>query len=961
MSFQLESLHYQNQAVAAVLDVFTGTSQQRADFWSSSGVFANQCDLSSDELSVALDVVARKYLNDPTTLEKSVAPTRPFPLELCVEMETGTGKTLVYLKTIYALQKHYGWSKFIIVVPSVAIRAGVLNALQNFGQQLADDYQRNAPISHFEYDSAKLSRLKQFITNTEPQIMVMTLQSFSADDNVINRAGRDDAIDGKTWFKALADCHPVVVMDEPQEGMDTDNSTQRLLSLNPLVKLRYSATHAVVKNRIYRLSPAEAYTQGLVKKIEVLSVTEKNDEATLKIELADVQAAEGQDPKVKLRLWIRNAKGEFVWKDSRLLRKGAALAEASNNISYTDYRIERIYKKGLRNGIWTVLFANGLELQQHQRAGDLAGLFRAQLAWLIQTHLDKKSKLAEKGIKCLSLVFIDKVDSYLKSDAATEPLIKTLFEEEYSRIVAARTGRAPTAHEVKACQGSYFSRTKSGDYTDRADSMAANAEIYRRILHDKEGLLRLDDPIEFIFSHSALGVGWDNPNIFNIATLNQSYSESKKRQEIGRGLRICVNQRGQRVYDAADTVEGEEINLLTVIPNETYATFARQYQQQVVDELGDASAGVKLRENHKGQRKQNTIQRRDDLFNSDAFKSFWQRMARTTRYTVSFSEDDIVSEAALKMAEIAIAPYQAEATLTRIKNLGDTPNPSDGQEYDLQGVWQGSETQQLKARFAPLDLAEELSEGTSLSLRATQRLLSGVLQDPDRAIHLLRNPQLFLQQATNIVKNAETTAMLRGLRYELDGESLPQDIMQASINTYKSVVQTPNTGVYDYAVCDSDKEAGFARDADRDPQLLCLLKLPVGYKIATPIGTSYTPDFGLVFKARHRTAMPGARYDIRGKAQDASGLADAASEPDDNNFVFVIEVKGTNDLDDRGALTEDERLKILCAEKHFKALGFETRRNGRALTLLPGQSAFSAPHASYENFKNGLTLGNAST
>ena len=953
MSFLLESLQYQIQAVGAIVEVFKGTPRQVPGFWQGTTVYSNRCPLSGEELSRNLDVAARKYLKDPTSLEKSVTPAQPFPLELCIEMETGTGKTLVYLKSIYALYKQYGWSKFVIVVPSVAIRAGVLSSLNSFGSQLADQHQLNSSISHFEYDSAKLTRLKQFITNTEPQIMVMTLQSFSADDRVINRSGRDDAIDGKTWFEALAECHPVVLMDEPQEGMDTDNAIERLASLNPLAKLRFSATHAVVKNRIFRLTPAEAYAQGLVKKIEVLSVSEKNDEATLKIELVEIQATNVSAPKAKLRLWIRNAKGEFAWKDSRWLKKDDALAKVSNNISYGDFTVERIYKKGLRNGIWTVLFTNGIEIQLNQRSGDMAGLFRAQLSWLIQTHLEKKAKLVSKGIKCLSLVFIDKVDNYLGGDAAEAPLIKTLFEEEYTRIVSERTSRTPTPQEVHAAQGSYFSRTKSGDYTDRADSMAANAEIYRRILHDKEGLLKLDDPIEFIFSHSALGVGWDNPNIFNIATLNQSYSESKKRQEIGRGLRICVNQSGQRVYDDPGVVEGEETNLLTVIPNETYATFARQYQQQIHDDYGDATAGASLRENHKGQRKHNTVKRNDELFNSAAFKSFWRRMARTTRYTVSFNEDDIVTDATPKINEIAMSVYEAEATLTRIKSLGDSQVEADSQNQDyyiLNGEWQGSETRSLKARFAPLDLVEELSEGTSLSLRATHRLLAGALQDPERAANLLNNPQRFLQQATAIVKNAETEAMQRGLRYELDGGTLPLETLQASINTFKPVVRTPKTGVYDHAMCDSDKEIGFASQADRDPQLLCLLKMPDGYKIATPIGTTYTPDFGLVFKANNRAAMPGSRL-----------AAIDTEELDDNGFIFVVEVKGTNDLDDRAALTEDERLKILCAEKHFRALGFETRRNGRALTLLPGQGAYSAPHATYDHFKTGLTLGNPST
>jgi type III restriction enzyme len=242
------------------------------------------------------------------------------------------------------------------------------------------------------------------------------------------------------------------------------------------------------------------------------------------------------------------------------------------------------------------------------------------------------------------------VDNYVKDDG----IIKTLFREEYAAKCRELTGTEPAPDEITAVQGYYFAKTGGGEYTDSENAMLKNKEVFDRILREKDALLDLSDPIEFIFSHSALGVGWDNPNIFNIATLNQSYSDIKKRQELGRGLRICRNQSGQRVYDPEGTKEDEEINLLTVIPNETYETFAAQYQEQIREVYGTADTGSNLRKKHKGQSSAKRIRRNKDRFASAEFKAFWQNLARKTRYEICFREDVIVSRSVAEINRLTV-------------------------------------------------------------------------------------------------------------------------------------------------------------------------------------------------------------------------------------------------------------------------------------------------------------------
>jgi type III restriction enzyme len=872
MELQLEDLEYQRRAIAAVVRVLDGQTRNSFDNSNLFGIQANFTDLTPAQFEENKKRIIAE--NGVAEADAKLSPEN----DICIEMETGTGKTLVYFRTIHELYQRYGLTKFIILVPSIAIKEGVLATFKNFEDQLANRY--GFTPACFEYDSSKLFRLRSFIEDTQPQVMVMTIQSITAEDRIINQEGRDDSFLGLTYLQALGKCQPVLIMDEPQEGMDTDAAISRVATLNPLVKLRYSATHKVVKNLLFRLTPFDAYQQGMVKKIEVLSVAEKNDEATLKIELVNIQTNGGSNPKAKLNVWRKNGDG-FKLKETNWLSPGDNLADKSGNISYRDYTIERIWKS-LHDRKFHLKFTNGIELIQQERAADFTGLFRQQLQWLVRRHFQKKKALTPKGIKCLSLIFIDRVDSYVKDDG----IIKKLFREEYAAIHREFHGAEPTPGQIDAVQGYYFANTGSDEYTDSENSMLKNKEVFDRILREQEQLLSFEDPIEFIFSHSALGVGWDNPNIFNIATLNQSYSDIKKRQELGRGLRICRNQLGQRIYEAEGTKEGDEINLLTVVPNETYETFATQYQEQIKEVYGDTAAGSLLRKKHKGRDAKNKINR-TTLYESASFRTFWAKLARKTDYAVVFREDEIVARVVAALNQLAVDDYQAEIVLTRIKSISMTGLASD----EI-----GRATEKLRASFTPLDLIEEISENTALSYRAAENIVAGL----GNHAAVAKNPPKFLAQANAVIRAIELEEMLRSLSYHPTAESVPLAVLEPMIETWLPVSPTPQRGVYDAVAYQSEPERWAAQCMDFDNEVVCFLKLPPEYEIPTPIGM-YRPDFGLVLKRKNLTTKAEAEY------------------------YFVIEVKSTNNIDDTKAITEAERMKIHCALKHFDALGIEAK------------------------------------
>ncbi len=911
MELQLENLKYQDTAIQAVIKVFDGTEKNTFDNACIEGIRSNLCKLSAKQLADNIKAIVTENGIEEETAKLSTDN------DLCIEMETGTGKTLVYIKTIYELYKHYGFTKFIILVPSIAIRQGTLGTFRTFEKQLESIY--GFKIHPFEYDSKKLNKVTNFIEEQHPQVMIMTTGAFSSDDRILNRTQREDLFNNLPYIDAIAKVRPIIFMDEPQEGMDSDNMMERLKTLSeeerkerysskenerekiifktldPLFKIRYSATHKTVKNLLYRLTPYDSYKQGLVKKIEVLTVTEKNDEATIKIELTATQNGTSE-PKAKLKAWKLKA-GKFVFEETSWLKVGDNLGEKTNNSSYLNYKIERI-NKSLKTQKWSITFTNGVELFERQASGNVENIWALQLEWLIHRHFVKSQKLLPEGIKCLSLVFIDKVSNYM----GEEPKIKNLFVEKYKAIYPEyNEGQIPTDQHIRDLQGYYFAQNSKGEFSDNEGGLKEQKKIYELILQKKDELLTIGNSIEFVFSHSALGVGWDNPNVFNIATLNTAYSEIRKRQEIGRGLRICVNQKGQRVYDALNAEDAERINQLTVIPNETYETFVTQYQKEIRDIYGSTAAGAGMTHTHKGKPQDEvSFKRNADKNIDDAFKRFWKSLAKKTDYTIAFSEENLITKATEQINLITIADYVAEVSSRNIGAIN---------EEGITDTFGGAETYKLKAKFTPLDLVEELSENTGLSYTT----LFSIVNNITNLEHISKNPPQYIHTAAAIIRNIELDEMLRGLDYNLTGESFPFSFDDFVKNVSKAdYVETPNRGVFDKMIIDSNVEYNFAKTADNQPEIVCFIKLPNWYKIKTPIG-EYEPDFGLVMKRK------------------------SLKTGNESEYYFVIETKGTNDINDKKALTESEVYKIKCAMKHFTTLGVEVH--------------YKAPAKDYHYFK----------
>ena len=891
MEIKLELLEYQEIVIKSIVSVFDGNDKNSFDNACTEGIRSNICTLSNDRLKENIKTVLLENGVDEETANITDEQ------ELTIEMETGTGKTLVYIKSIYELFKHYGFTKFIILVPSIAIRQGVLSTLLTFEKQLEDIY--GFTPKAFEYSSKRLNKVTNFVEDQHPQIMVMTLASFNSEEKILNQTQREDLFANTPFIEAIGRTNPIIIMDEPQEGMDTENSIKQIAKLNPLFKIRYSATHKVTKNKIYRLTPYDSYKEGLVKKIEVLTVTEKNDEVTLKLELSETQNGKGI-PKAKIKAWHQAKSGKIEFKNSKWLNKGDNLGEITNNPSYLNYQIERI-NKSLRTGKWSVSFTNGTEILEKQSSGNIQSIWDLQLEWLILRHFTKKQKLQEQGIKCLSLIFIDKVANYISED----PIIKNLFVEKYKELYPEfHNNEKPTAEHIDAIQGFYFAQTGKGEFTDNENSMRKNKDVFDAILKDKVGLLNYGietaNKIEFIFSHSALGVGWDNPNIFNIATLSNSYSEIKKRQEIGRGLRICVNSAGHRIYDKLSVEDSERINQLTVIPNETYETFVTQYQEEIKEVYGTSNAGAGMTHTHKG-KSQNEVhfKRSGDETINKAFKRFWKALAHKTNYTVGFNEDALITRSIEALDNIKIADYEAEVSSRSIGSIT---------EEGIEDAFGGKESYKLKAHFSALDLIEEISENTGLSYVTTFKIVHGIKPD-----YLSKNPPQFIYLAASIIRNIELEEMLRGLDYHLTDETFPFDFenFTKQVN-YADYTDTPKRGVFDKMIVDSYVEHQFALATDNDDEVICFLKLPAYYKIPTPIG-EYNPDFGIVMK----------RKSLRNGKE--------------SEFYFVIETKGTNDINDKKSLNESEIYKIQCALKHFATLGVNVQ--------------YKAPVKDYQFFK----------
>lgn len=882
MKLKLENLPYQHTAIQSVVKVFEGTEKNTFDNACFDGIRSNVCTLSPKQLKENIkSIVDENHIGCEAA--KLTADN-----DACIEMETGTGKTLVYIRTIYELYNRFGFTKFIILVPSVAIRQGVLATFKAFNTQLENIY--GYKPNYFEYESKKLSKVITFIEEQHPQVMIMTLASFNSADKILNQAQREDLFADIPFIQAIGKTKPIIVMDEPQEGMDTANAVQHIAGFNPLFKIRYSATHKIVKNLLYRLTPYESYNQGLVKKIEVLTVTEKNDEAAIKIELAEIQTGSGE-PKAKLKAWHKLKPGGVIeFRKTNWLKVGDNLGVKTNNAAYLKYEIERIYKN-LKTGKWSMIFSNGTAIFEKQVSGNAEHIWALQLEWLIHRHFSKMTKLAPEGIKCLSLIFIDRVSNYI----GQTPIIKNLFIEKYKSIYPKyNNNNIPTDKMIQEVQGYYFAQKPSGEYADNEGGLKEQAKIYDAILRDKEELINYGESrankIQFIFSHSALGVGWDNPNVFNIATLNTAYSDIRKRQEIGRGLRICVKANGQRVYDAKDAEETQRINQLTIIPNETYETFAAQYQEEIKAVYGDTKAGAELIHTHKGIPKDEIkFNRNTSKTVNAAFKRLWKLLQKKTNYKVVFDEKNLIEKSITQLNDIVIDEHTIKASSHFINTIN---------QQGKQEAIAATESIKQKATQYPLDLVEELSKNTSVSHTALLKIAGGL----NNYNEVIKNPLQYIQKAEVLIRNIELDEMLRGLEYHLTGEKYSNSSGKTEVDELfpnyalsidkNRVIETPVKGVFDKMTADSEAERQFIIAAENNPAVICFLKFPSWYKIETPVG-EYIPEFGAVMK----TESQKSKNEIE--------------------CCFVIEARKNND---KKRLKESVDYKIRCAMKHFAAL-----------------------------------------
>lgn len=609
MTLKFEShLEYQDEAVNSICDIFEGEEIFQSNFsitpikGEESTLFqratigiGNSIKMIEEDMLANMQRIQLRNGVPQSTAESF----KKEGMNFSVEMETGTGKTYVYLKTIFELNKRYGFTKFIIVVPSIAIKEGTYKSLQITKEHFKGEYE-NVVYDYFVYDAAKLEQVRSFATGDSIQIMVINIdafrKSFESEDensksNIIHRY--NDKL-GYKPIDLIKETNPIVIIDEPQSVDNTDKAKEAIAALNPLCCLRYSATHRTPYNMMYKLDSVDAYELKLVKQIEVATATVEGFRNDAYIDLIKVDNKSGI--KAQVELDFQN-KGK-VDRKKAWVKQGQDLFDITGREQYEGYIVEDIWYDNER---WNMSFtSNDKIIEQGVVSGSLSDdlLKREQIRMTIEAHLDKEIVLNPQGIKVLSLFFIDKVANYREYDSEgnrQNGKYARIFEEEYNSLIQKAKYRSLFKElkdrdvDVSQIHDGYFSVDKQSKASNRRDKFerfvdtsgktAKDDDAFNLIMRDKERLLSFETPLRFIFSHSALREGWDNPNVFQICTLNETTKEIKKRQEIGRGLRLCVNQDGERV-------KGFDINTLTIMANESYEEFAKALQNEIEEDTG---------------------------------------------------------------------------------------------------------------------------------------------------------------------------------------------------------------------------------------------------------------------------------------------------------------------------------------------------------------------------------------
>ena len=991
------SLSYQHDAIESVVNVFKGQevcdsnfTVYSPDFLAKNGLFANQESTNLLGYANKLQLTEGQLLENiqHTQLQNGLKPSIQGEidrqlLDLSVEMETGTGKTYVYLKSIMEMNRQYGFSKFIIVVPTIPIKEGVYKSLQITETHLKEHY-ANINYKYFIYDSSRLNEIRDFATSDQLQMMVINIQAFAkdVDDDASNTNRILLNYNDKLGYKPISliqDTRPIVIVDEPQRVLNTPLGKKSVNNLKPLAIFRYSATHKEKVNLLYKLDAVDAYNKQLVKQIEVASVkVEGAASAGTYLKLISVSNKSGFKAKVELDIKGRTG---IVKREKKDVKPGDDLFQITKLDQYDGYIVRDIYTDTDNESID---FINDIEVRLNTSVGGMDDLAikRAQIAKTIEEHLNKELRLNPRGIKVLSLFFIDKVSNYREYDGdgnASNGIYAKLFEEEYKKIIGRSKYRGlfkevkDIDEEVPSIHNGYFSidkkpktsnnKDKFEYFKDTKGTTKNDEDTYNLIMKDKEKLLSFDSKLRFIFSHTALREGWDNPNVFQICTLKDSGgTDISRRQEIGRGLRLCVNQDGDRVH-------GFETNTLTVMANESYEEFVKNFQKEMEDETGivfgllqpHSFSGITIDMDGStpvfyGQDKS------EDLFNYFSLKGYIDTRGKVQdllKHDLRIGEVDLpegmpehikaqilstLKQVAGKLEikknddkqvvavrkQVLLSPdfenlwnrikykttysvdFDAEKLIQAcIKSINDRLLISRGKiiyttatiEITKGGISTVNEKTpsygQVEQEAQVLpDIVTYLQNETNLTRKSIVRILQGC----NNLRYFKINPQKFIEGCIDIINEQMRLHIVDGIVYKKigDHEFFSQELFENEelIGYLKSNMVASNKSPFEYVVHDSAIESELAKDFEKNDNIKVYVKLPGWFKIETPLG-SYNPDWAILFE-----------------------------KDNEEKLYFVVESKGTLGIE---FLRPAEKGKIDCGIKHFEEL---SRATGQDLKMI---------------------------
>lgn len=973
------SLEYQLDAIQAVVDLFEGLPLKQSAFEISLTDMVGPMEMIHTELGVGNRIILEDYQllkNLHEVQERNNIPKSQFLIEgtdtykfpnFSVEMETGTGKTYIYLRTIFELNRKYGFRKFIIVVPSVAIREGVLSSIDLMREHFKGLYDK-VPFDHFVYNSSDLTRVRQFAVSNEIQIMIITIQSFQKDAgdfedysvlseeefkklNVIHK--EQDKMSGRRPIEYVQATNPIVIIDEPQSVDNTEKAKHAIKTLNPLLCLRYSATHINPYNLLYRLDPIRAYDMRIVKQIEVASIRSEDNFNDVFIRIDSIgYAKDAKVPHAKATIHEDTPSGS---KEKRItLRQGTDISQQTNRPGYDGFIVTNICAEA---DLEHVEFANSKILELHQEEGGMSDeALKAQLRQTVEEHFKKEKRLKDKGIKVLSLFFIDRVANYRWYDDEGNPQKGKLaewFEEVFTEVSKKTLYSGLLPFSLDVLHDGYFSADKRKGQIialkDTSGSTKADEEIYELIMKKKEQLLSLEEPLRFIFSHSALKEGWDNPNVFQICSLREMGTERERRQTLGRGLRLPVNENGERIYD-------DNINKLTVIASETFEEYAKGLQEDIENDVG---GGFKFGRIESIAFARLIDETTDQPIGQEASKEIWETLV-TNGYldnvgdlTSKFTPE---KEGFRLELPTELEPLQAAIT-DEMKRYIFKNRVVDARERrtlkynkrielneDFKSLWHKInkktrysvefETDELIARsvekidnIEPIQPVRILIDKTEVyiseagvesgrvldsrtEIAKTYRSLPDILAYLQRETELTRNtlveilkqsgrlkeftinPQAFMTETAKLINRALHEMVVDGIKYEqIEGQYYEMRLFEEKeIEEYMArlyeVQSKDDRTPYDYITFDSEVEREIAEKLDSNERVKFFCKLPRWFVVPTPLG-DYNPDWAVVME-------------------------------NDERLYLVRETKSTHDRDRRRDI---ENRKINCGQAHFDTLG----------------------------------------